>query len=116
MVAVGGQRASPCGEFIRAKLGDGALSEVGHKLLVLALERSTHGLVCLLPPAALDLPKRLGADGRAGEQAPVSPCEKTAISDALLQTLRGPSHYRFSFRASGRNWRRPCARAWRDLY
>ena len=43
---------------------------------------------------------------RAGQQPQVSPCEKTAISDALLQAFRRSSHYRSSFRASGRNWRR----------
>jgi hypothetical protein len=45
---------------------------------------------------------------RAARQAvPVAPCEETAISDAFLESLRRPSHYRRSFRAYGRNWRRP---------
>lgn len=35
---------------------------------------------------------------RAGQQPQVSPCEKTAISDALLQSFCRPSHYPPSFR------------------
>jgi hypothetical protein len=44
----------------------------------------------------------------------VASCEESAMSDALLQTLRRPSHYPASIRASGRNWRRPGVWAWGD--
>jgi hypothetical protein len=42
----------------------------------------------------------------------VSSREKTAISDALLERFRRSSHYRPSFRDSGRNGRRPGVWAW----
>jgi len=70
----------------------------GDELLVLALERSAHDPVLLVLPALLDLPQPFRADKRPSQQSPMSPCEKTAISDALLQSFCRPSHYPPSFR------------------
>jgi hypothetical protein len=60
-----------------------------------------------LPVALLHRSQPFRPGGRPGKQPPVVCCHETAISDAFLKGFRRSSHYCFSFRACGRNWRRP---------